>query len=74
MIFFCLRLSKRRPRGQLSSSPDFEAGKAGGQAQSSDRLGKNVGPGGVCGGRPSPVLSTGFQKPLLWGSELEGLF
>lgn len=41
MIFFCLRLSKRRPRGQLSSSLDFETGKAGGQAQSSNWLGKN---------------------------------
>lgn len=27
VIFFCLRLSKRRPPGQLSSSPDLEAGK-----------------------------------------------
>lgn len=45
VIFFCLRLSRRRPRGQLSSSPDFEAGKKAerqrGQAQSPNQLRKS---------------------------------
>ena len=68
MVFFCLGLSKKRPRGQLSSSPDFEVGK--GRESSNSPGESDGGPEGV----PSPVLSTGFQNPLLWGSELEGLF
>lgn len=59
MICSCLRLSRGKP-GDSSSA-----------AQALQLLEKSdVWPGGIA----SPLLPMGFQKPLLWGSELEGLF
>lgn len=71
MIFFCLRLSKRRPRRQLSSSPDLKQAKREARPSPPTGWGRTK---RLAWGFPSPVLSTGFQKPLLWGSGLGGLF
>lgn len=58
VIFFCLRLSKRRPRRQLSNNSDSEAVK-GREARPSSPTswGSQMSGLGVCGGRflPSSV-------------------